>query len=83
MTTPPPPERWALQLLAVLADLDRCEHGRHEGDPGSSCGGPSRGNPHTGPGHGRYGHPVVLPPRHRKHDPAAWRTTTTREDPST
>ena len=32
------------------SDLDRCEHGRHEGDvctfPNGGCGGVSHGNPH-------------------------------------
>lgn len=32
-------------LAQVLSDLDRCEHGRHEGDVCSGCGGPSKGNP--------------------------------------
>lgn len=27
----------------LVADLDRCEHGRHEGDVCSGCGGPSHG----------------------------------------
>jgi hypothetical protein len=30
---------------AMWSDLDRCEHGRHEGDVCSTCGGPSHGNP--------------------------------------
>lgn len=29
----------------LVLDLDRCEHGRHEGDVCGSCGGPSKGNP--------------------------------------
>lgn len=32
----------------LVLDLDRCEHGRHEGDPcsgESGCNGPSKGNP--------------------------------------
>lgn len=37
--------RRAEALAAVLADLNRCQHGRHEGDVCSGCGGPSRGNP--------------------------------------
>lgn len=35
-------------LVAVMDDLDRCEHGRHEGDVCSGvtgCDGPSLGNP--------------------------------------
>lgn len=31
-------------LTRVLGDLDRCEHGRHEGDVCTACGGPSHGN---------------------------------------
>ncbi|MFI1723891.1 hypothetical protein [Streptomyces sp. NPDC020489] len=72
-------EKWALRLVGILADLDRCQHGRHEGDPCGSCGGLSTGNPYLGPGrvigHGVYGNPIVLPTRDRKTDPAAWRTT--------
>lgn len=34
------------QLLVF--DLDRCEHGRHEGDWCSGCNGPSLGNPFMG-----------------------------------
>lgn len=35
-------------LAGSLGDLDRCEHGRHEGDACTlvgGCGGPSHGNP--------------------------------------
>lgn len=37
---------------ALLMDLDRCEHGRHEGDPcaGGCPGGYSLGNPYMGDG---------------------------------
>jgi hypothetical protein len=31
---------------SLLSDLDRCEHGRHEGDVCSGCHGDSHGNPH-------------------------------------
>lgn len=65
---------------ALVADLDRCQHGRHEGDDCGDCGGRSAGNPHIAPNgvigydhHGRY---IVQPDREHKHDPAAWRTTT-------
>lgn len=37
--------RRAERLATVLVDLDRCQHGRHEGDVCSGCGGPSLGNP--------------------------------------
>lgn len=65
-------------LLAVLVDLDRCEHGRHQGDVCSGCGGPSRGNPHmpTGDvvGYDISGKPIVMPDREHKHDASAWRS---------
>jgi hypothetical protein len=35
-------------MAQTLTDLDRCEHGRHEGDVcggASGCDGPSKGNP--------------------------------------
>ncbi|MFE2710564.1 hypothetical protein ACFXKI_00885 [Streptomyces mirabilis] len=64
-------------LLAVLADLDRCMHGRHQGDDCGSCGGPSKGNHHLRPGavigYGLRGDRIVMPDRDYKHDPAAWR----------
>lgn len=62
---------------ALVADLDRCQHGRHVGDPCGSCGTNSHGNPHMVVGdivgYGIYGHPIVMPDREHKHDPAAWR----------
>jgi len=33
------------EARGILSDLDRCEHGRHEGDECYGCGGPSKGNP--------------------------------------
>jgi hypothetical protein len=64
-------------LAAVLADLDRCAHGRHEGDVCGDCGGPSKGNDHlprgTVIGYDIGGRPVVMPDREHKHDPQAWR----------
>lgn len=67
--------KWA----AILADLDRCEHGRHEGDDCGSCGSMSHGNPHLPPGHvigyGLRGNQIIRPAREHKHDPAAWRAT--------
>lgn len=70
----------------ICADLDRCEHGRHEDDDCFACHGRSRGNPFL-PGGGQgpstsYGHrigttingrPIVIPERARKHLPEAWR----------
>ncbi|MFC8676736.1 hypothetical protein ACFUEN_29125 [Streptomyces griseorubiginosus] len=72
-------ERWAFQFVGIVSDLDRCAHGRHEGDPCGSCGGLSTGNPYLAPGrvigHGVHGSPIVVPTRDRKADPAAWRHT--------
>ncbi len=63
---------------ALAADLDRCQHGRHIGDPCGSCGTNSHGNPlmvvGDAIGYDRHGHYIVLPDRDHKHDPAAWRT---------
>lgn len=68
---------------ALVADLDRCQHGRHEGDPcgpDGACTGTSAGNPYlrTGQtiGFGLRGDRIVMPDREHKHDPAAWRTRT-------
>ena len=65
------------QLAAILLDLDRCQHGRHEGETCGDCGGPSAGNPHmrtgTVVGYQVHGRQIVMPDRERKHDPAAWR----------
>lgn len=61
----------------LLADLDRCQHGRHKGDACGSCGTTSYGNPHMVVGdvigYGIHGHQIVMPDRDHKHDPAAWR----------
>lgn len=67
-------------LVKILTDLDRCMHGRHEGDDcGGSCGYRSQGNPHLRPGsvigYGLRGDQIVMPDRETKHDPAAWRAT--------
>ncbi|MEV4861455.1 hypothetical protein [Streptomyces ossamyceticus] len=62
---------------ALVADLDRCQHGRHVGDPCGPCGTNSHGNPHMVVGdiigYGIHGHHIVMPDRDHKHDPAAWR----------
>jgi hypothetical protein len=65
--------------IALLADLDRCEHSRHQGDVCGSCDGASRGNPHMQPGDVigyslRHGE-IVMPDRENKHDISAWRHT--------
>ncbi|MER5653469.1 hypothetical protein ABT076_10680 [Streptomyces sp. NPDC002131] len=66
-------------LVKILTDLDRCRHGRHEGDPcgpADECTGTSAGNPWLRPGmvigHDRHGDEIVMPDRDHKHDPAAW-----------
>ncbi|HWM95534.1 MAG TPA: hypothetical protein VNO54_00615 [Streptosporangiaceae bacterium] len=62
---------------ALVADLDRCEHGRHQGDACDSCGPWSHGNPHLRPGSvigfGLRGDAIVMPAREFKHNPTAWR----------
>jgi hypothetical protein len=62
---------------ALVADLDRCRHGRHQGDDCADCGGRSIGNTRFEPGQpiafDRYGRDIVVPDRDRKHDPSAWR----------
>lgn len=74
------------RFAETLSDLNRCEHGRHEGDVCSECGGPSLGNPFMAAetswsGHdGVYrqigftlsGTPIVVPDRANAHDPDAW-----------
>lgn len=45
MTAPATYDERCRRLAAIVADLDRCEHGRHEGDNCYECGGPSKGNP--------------------------------------
>ncbi|WP_141575907.1 hypothetical protein [Actinomadura sp. WMMA1423] len=75
-------------LAQIVADLDRCPHGRHEGDPcvgwtgpglytGGCEGGISLGNPHlkTGDhlGYTYASNPYVMPERGRRNDPEAWK----------
>jgi hypothetical protein len=68
---------------ALIFDLDRCEHGRHQGDVCGDCGGESLGNPHMPYGdvigYGLHGEQIVMPDRQHKHDPAAWRRQTTED----
>lgn len=70
-------------LAAMVADLDRCPHGRHRGDVCSGvrgCDGPSLGNPLLPPGtvlgFDISGRPYVVPERiGARWDVQAWRTT--------
>lgn len=64
-------------LEQVLLDLDRCEHGRHDGDRCFSCPtGWSGGNPLLRPGqqigYGLDGVAIVVPSRTDKYNPANW-----------
>ncbi|MGW0837500.1 hypothetical protein [Streptomyces prunicolor] len=68
------------ELVKTLTDLDRCQHGRHHGDPcgpADDCNGTSAGNPHLRPGaiigYDLRAEPIVMPDREHKHDPKAWR----------
>lgn len=77
----PEPEyvRRAAGLGAILLDLDRCQHGRHQGDDCFGCdGGRSVGNPLLPPGtvigYDISGRPYTVPERGDRHDPAMWRT---------
>lgn len=66
--------KWA----RICSDLDRCEHGRHEGDVcggRSGCNGPSLGNKligHAPIGHTMDGAHIFSPPRSRRSDPDEW-----------
>lgn len=60
-----------------MQDLDRCQHGRHEGDPCFDCAGRvSRGNPFITRGapigFSINGVPYVQPERGLRHDRRAW-----------
>lgn len=61
----------------MVSDLDRCPHGRHEGDVcggPTGCNGPSVGNIKAGTviGYTISGVPYVMPERGQRHDPDAW-----------
>jgi hypothetical protein len=61
----------------ILVDLDRNEHGRHEGDVDiGDPSGYSQGNPRlkTGDilGYSLGGGKYIMPPREKRHDPTAW-----------
>lgn len=63
------------RLASILGDLDRCVHGRHEGDQCGSCGGPSHGNPHLPKiiGYNLSGDPIVMPKEiSERRNPDAW-----------
>ncbi|MFJ7417948.1 hypothetical protein ACIQXD_04965 [Streptomyces uncialis] len=66
------------EWAALVADLDRCKHGRHQDDVcGDSCGTVSQGNPHMPPG-AVIGYDlrmteIVMPDREHKHDVSSWR----------
>lgn len=68
----------AIKALALLSDLDRCQHGRHEADTCVSCpGGQSAGNEYGPPnvilGHDIYGHTIAVPAdRVARLDPEKW-----------
>lgn len=68
------------RLARILLDLHRCEHGRLEGDPCLSCGGPSVGNrimpPGSTIGHNRYGDSITVPSIEGHNDPKNWLTAT-------
>lgn len=69
------------EFRLMVANLDRNENGRHEGD--ADVGDPtgvSQGNPRlkTGDilGYDIGGHPYIMPEHKDRHDPAAWRKRT-------
>lgn len=72
-------ENYITRLIAgVLADLDRCQHGRHTADPCGSCPqGQSAGNPHLTVGqqigYGIHGDPIYVPHPDDRWVPEAWR----------
>jgi hypothetical protein len=72
---PRPAEERMTYLAGILTDLDRCEHGRHEGDDCNQCGGPSTGNPIPEDdriiGYDISGRSIVVPKRGEKW--AYWR----------
>lgn len=71
---------------ALVADLDRCMHGRHSLDECGSCGSRSKGNHHLLPGsvigYGLRRDRIVVPQPEDRHDPAAWRRPAVSEGPT-
>jgi len=78
-------EDYITRLIAgVLADLDRCEHGRHTADSCGDCPqGRSAGNPHLKAGqqigYGVHGDPIYVPHPEDRWVPEAWRTRPAKE----
>lgn len=74
--------RWLRPWAAMVSDLDRSAHGRHEGDVQSgSPTGRSEGNPHlpvgTVLGYSLDGTwTYIVPPRENRYDPDAWKVLT-------
>ena len=62
--------------LLMVSDLDRCEHGRHQGDACYGCGAESAGNVNVQEGepigHAVRGARYVMPARGERHRPSAW-----------
>lgn len=78
-TPDPAPARY-VELAKILADFDRCVHGRHRADSCFDClAGRSTGNPHLpspgwAVGYDYGGRPYVVPAEGRSFsDPEAWR----------
>ena len=71
-------ERRLQGLSTVLSDLDRCEHGRHEGDVcsgASGCNGPSHGNQFVTDrriGTGMSRQPILIPERGKGYVAEDW-----------
>jgi len=67
----------AERFMQILLDLDRCEHGRHQGDECRGCHGPSVGNDlileGEAIGYGHDGGLIVRPAHADKFNPDAWR----------
>jgi hypothetical protein len=61
----------------LVADLDRCEHGRHQIDPCVFCPDTNKGNPHLREGavvgYTVYGKPITVPARQDMTDPKKWK----------
>jgi hypothetical protein len=74
----PPVDHTDSELVRVLGDLDRCEHGRHSVDHCYGCpDGQSAGNPFLPVGqqigYGLHGGTIVVPAPEDRRRPEAWR----------